>query len=243
MTYRGLIVQAYRRRGLLSRAGAGISDSMANEGLSFLNEILDEWQNLERYAYNVTFPLFSLTPNHTPYLMGPTATSPDFTVSQRPIKILGCDLVLNSSNPSTDLIVNVRDDEWWLGQQVKTITSTIPTDLYPSFDYPNISLNFWPIPTVANQVRIMALVSLAQVASLTAIVSVPQAYQKALELTLAEELPADFPLPPWLPGQASRARVSVQTNNISSPRIASADFGTGAGSNRTGFNWRSGMPS
>lgn len=240
MTWKDLITQAYRRRRILVQPGAGLNASQLAEGLSYLNEIIDGWQTQRKYAWNQTFSLFTLTPNLQPHTIGPTGT---FVVSQRPVKILGADLVLNSSNPSTDLPLNIRDDDWWLNQRVKAITSTVPTDLYPSYDNPNVSLYFWPIPTVAYQARIEAMVSVAQVASTAATISLTQGYAKALELTLAEELPTDLPMPVSLPSQANGARVQIQTLNIRSPRIASADYGTRGRRGRRGdFNYISGGP-
>jgi hypothetical protein len=243
MTWKDLITQAYRRRRIITRAGAGISTSELNDGLAILNEILDEWQTQRKYSYDASFGLFTLTPNHQPTLMGPTAIAPDFTVAQRPVKILGADLVLNTSNPAIDLPMNIRDDDWWLNQRVKSMTSNVPTDLYPSYDIPNISLYFWPVPKFAYGVRIEALVSVPQVTNTAATVSLPQGFAKALELSLAEELPADIEMPMGLPAKANGARVSIQTLNIRSPRIASADYGTrGRGGRRGDFDYYSGGP-
>ena len=179
-----------------------------------------------------------------------TPVVPDWLTANsatRPTRIEGCNLVLNSSKPSTDLIVNVRDDAWWLGQQVKSITSTIPTDLYYSPDFQNGSLYFWPIPTVAYQVRlevwnVVNQINPNTISNTQAVI--PQAYSQAMMLTLAERIcrPLSRAIPAGLAEDAMRARAALQSNNISSPRIASADYGTGLGRHRAGFNWQSGGP-
>lgn len=216
-----------------------------------LNYLIDEWAALKRYAYNVAFTLYPLTPSHSPILIGPGLVSAgDFATpngAPRPTRIEGATLLLTGSTPGTELVVNVRDDAWWLAQQVKSLTSTICTDLYYSPDFPNGQIYPWPIPTQANSLRLETWTEIGEldpdaVASTT--VSMPQAYRKALLLTFEEDLCTPFSklMPGDLPGRAQRARVAVQSNNINSPRIASADYGTGLGK-RSGFNWRSGMPS
>lgn len=216
-----------------------------------LNYLINEWEALRRYAYNVNFALYTLTPYHSPTLIGPGLAPPDFAtanVSPRPPRLVGCNLVLNNTNPSTDLIVNVRDDAWWLSNSVKSITSTTPTDVYYSPDFPNGSLYFWPIPTVAYQVRLEVWVSVGEVDPDTLGVTnviIPQAYALAMMLTLAERIcrPLGRDIPASLSADAARARAALESNNISSPRIASADVGTGVRGDRAGFNWQTALPS
>lgn len=213
------------------------------------NYLIDEWAAMGRYAYNNAFQQYTLTPNHAPTLLGPGLTSPDFgtpNAAPRPPKILGANLILNGQSPTTDLIISVRDDAWWLAQQVKQLTSTIPTDLYYSVNFPNGELNFWPIPTVAYGVRLEIGIWITEVdpdTLGTTTIVFPQAYRKAMMLALAEDLTTALsrPMPATLPGRALRARMAVQSNNTSSPRIASADYGAGLGDRRAGFNWRSGQ--
>ncbi len=244
MIYLDLVTQAYRQRGVIKRPGAGLSPSEKTEALLYLNNLIDEWQALARYSWNASFTVYTITPNHSPILIGPGLASPDFATPNgipRPTKIVGADLILNISSPATDLPLRIRDDAWWLSQRVKALTSTVPTDLYYSPDTPSGSIFLWPIPTVAYGLRIEAMVTLGAVASLTSTVALPVAYAKALRLTFAEEIPTDIPMPAWLPSAAKQSRAAVQSNNISSPRIASADIGTGAGRGR-GFNYQSGGP-
>jgi len=250
MTWLDFITDALIEIGVMA-PGDPLDPNVLDVSVRRLNYLIDEWAALERYAYNVSFTLYTITPNHQPTLIGPGLTSPDWATvngATRPPRIEGANLVLNSSNPSTDLIINVRDDAWWLNNQVKSITSTIPTDLYYSPDFPNGSIYLWPIPTVAYQVRLEVWVVVNQVdpdTISTTDVVIPQGYSKAMLLTFAEDLttPLGKAMPATLPGRAARARAAVQSNNISSPRIPSADYGTGLGSRGGGFNWQSGMPS
>ena len=140
--------------------GEPVPPELSSLAIDRLNMILDTWSAARRYCYNVNFAVFTLQPNHSPHTIGPTG---DFVVANRPTKIEACDLVLVGTNPVVDLLVAVRDDDWWAQQQVKSLTSSVVTDLYYSPDYPNGSLYFWPISTAANQVRLETWVSVSQI--------------------------------------------------------------------------------
>ncbi len=215
-------------------------------GKRWLNRMLDGWAAVKRNCYNVNFTVYTLTPSHSPTLIGPGLTSPDFATpdgASRPVRIEGANLIIGG-NPATDLIINIRDDDWWHDNQVKNLTSSIPTDLYYSPAFPSGELNFWPIPTVGYQVRLEMWLALGQVDDVTAAFVAPPGYNQAILLQLALNLcgPMSKPIPPDLPGRLAKALAVIQGNNIESPRIGSADFGAGANPRRSGFNWRSGMP-
>jgi hypothetical protein len=210
--------------------------------LKKLNSVLDEWSARRAYAFNVGFVLYTLIPNHQPHTIGPTG---DFVVSQRPVRIEAAALVLNTGT-QVDLPLNLRDDDWWAAQQVKQIATSVPTDLYYSPDEVNGSLYLWPIPTTAYGLRLETWVQLPVFADLNVTsYNLAPGYQRALTLTLAEDIapafgPQAMQLAGAIAGKAQSARRTIQSNNISSPRIASADFGTGLGK-RSGFNYYSGQ--
>lgn len=214
--------------------------------LRVLNRRLDAWAALKRYAYNVAFPEFTLTPNHQPHLIGPNLVAPDFAAAQRPVRIEGANLVLNNVTPNVDLQLNIRDAAWWNSQTVKAIATTTPTDLYYSPDWPNGSLWLWPVPTFAYGLRLEVWGLISQFATIATVFSLPPAYKLAVVLTLAEDLCRPFGrvLTPELKEAARDARAAIQSNNIKSPRIASADYGASGSSRGRGsnFNYYTGLP-
>lgn len=225
--------------------GETISSDDADFGLSKLEDLLDEWNARQAYVFNQVFGLFTLTANHSPYLIGPGLSSPDFAVAQRPVTIISASVVLQGQNPTTDIPINIRDDAWWAQNQVKQLTSTIPTDLYYSPDWPNGSIYLWPINTAVNQLRIQYWGLLTQVAALTDALSFPPGYKKAITLSLAEDMAAAFgaQVAPSLAQKAMKARTAVQGNNDGSPRIQSVDFGMpGSSKNKGDWNYVSGLP-
>lgn len=205
------------------------------------NEELDAWAARRMNAYSVAFTAYTLTPGHQPHLIGPGLTAPDFAADQRPVRIEAAALILNNVTPNVDVPLNIRDDDWWANQRVKGITTTVPTDLYYSPDYPNGSLWLWPVPSFAYGIRLETWGLISQLANLGDSFSLPPGYKKAFVLSLAERLCRPFGrgAMPDLAADASRARAAIQANNAGSPRIASADFGT-RGNGRGAFNYYTG---
>lgn len=207
--------------------------------LSKLNDMLDEWAAREVYAYNVNFSLYNLTPNLSPHTIGPQGAT--FNVSQRPVRVEGATIVLTGTTPTTELPLSLRDDEWWKNQRVKNLTSTIPTDLYYSPDWPNGSLYFWPVPNFAYQVRLELWGLITGFGSINDTFSMPPGYRKALTLSLAQELDGPRSADPMLANAAAKARKAVQGNNQVSPRIATQDFGMPSRTkHQSGFNYLTG---
>jgi hypothetical protein len=179
--------------------------------------------------------------NHQPHLIGPGLTSPDFAAAQRPVRIFSATVILPGGNSTTDTPITIRDNAWWAAKSTKNQTSTFPTDLYYEPDVPNGELWFWPIATIGYGVRLEAMVTLQQFATLDDCFIAPQAYQAAITLTLAEEL-VDLwgtEMPPNLARRAMKARDALQSNNNLPPRIASADWGTTSRA-RPDFNYQTG---
>jgi len=193
--------------------------------LIFLNQQVDYWAARGCYSWTTTFTNWTLTPGHQPHLIGPNLSAPDFAVNQRPVGIRSASLILDSD---VDVPINIRDNAWWAQQRVKSITSTIPTDLYYEPDVSVGQLWLWPVPDVGYGLRLEGMVTLQQFQSLTDCFIAPQAYLAAVTLTLAEELSDIWgtTMPPNLARRALKARDALQSNNNLAPRIASADWGT-----------------
>lgn len=223
-------------------SGETISNEDAEYARRKANYILDAWAARKIYAYNVGFNLYTLIPGLSPHTIGPTSAT--FVATQRPVRIEGGSILLATNSPGTDVPLNIRDDAWWLNQRVKSITSSIPTDLYYSPDFPNGSLYFWPVPNAAYQVRLEAWVLLTQFAAVGDSANLPPAYRAALMLTLAEALAGPFhaTVSPTTAQQAKEARMAVQGNNSKSPRISTQDAGMPKSGRKRGggFNYITG---
>lgn len=244
LTALDIITQAFQEVGVLSESEtAGAAKS--NAGLLKLDMLLDTFNAKRGMIYNVNFDTYNLQANHQPHTIGPTATVlPDFVcIGQRPIKIEAANLVLTTSSPSVRVPLNIRDDAWWASQQIKQLTSTVPTDLYYSPDMPNGGIYLWPIPTIAYQLEIETWANLALPSKLTDAFVFPQGYWAAIMYSLAETLCRPFgqSLTPELVKIAQYSRNAVIGNNNEPPRISTQDAGMPGGSDGS-FNYMTGGP-
>lgn len=207
------------------------------------NSILDQWNAQALAVYTVTFPTFSTVSGLNPHTIGPTTGT--FVVTQRPVSILAANRILSSGTSLAKIPITVRDKDWYFANAVPNIQSGIPTDLYYSPSWENGSIYFWPVPNAVFTVELEVRLVLSQVteADIGATVTWPPGYQRALMLTLAEDLVTPFtvPMPPKLEGLAREARGVIFANNNALVRIQTRQSGMPGGSGRGGgFNFRTG---
>lgn len=241
MTVLDLIQEALAEIGAYAQ-GETPSAADAQFALSKLNRMIDAWMAQRLFVYNLDFTQFTLVPSLTPHTIGPVGAT--FTVAKRPVRIEAANIVLTNVSPSVLSPLNIRNDQWWQANRVPGVTTTLPTDLYYSPTWPNGSLYFWPIPTVAYGVQLWLWNNIAEYSSLVTVVSLPQGYRSALVYSLAEELCPSFgkQLSPSLATLATKSREIVKSPNSMSPNIATMDFGMPDVnySNLPSFNWLTG---
>jgi hypothetical protein len=225
----------------VARAGDVINPEDLAFGMSKLNRLLDRWNADPRARFNYGFAAYALTPNHQPHTIGPT--NADFTVTARPATIRAANLILTDVSPVVRRPIDLIDDEQWATIAVQGITSTIPTMLYYSPDWPvasgNGSIYLWPVPTTAYQLEILT-------AGLFAFLEaqdtfwMPFGYLDALTLTLSEELAPGFgqTVGSSMADSARSGRDLIFGNNDDVPRLHTADAGIGSSSgSSSAFNW------
>lgn len=153
------------------------------------------------------------------------STPPTFALpTSRPTSIESAAIILNSTPDKVTLPLNIRGDDWWAGNQVKTLVSSLPTDLYYSQDWPNGSLFLWPIPNIAYGLELETRFLLSNI-TLDSVFSLPEGYEEAVTVTVAEGICTPFgkPVPADLPSRAMRARAAIQANNnLAGPLITMA---------------------
>jgi hypothetical protein len=219
-------------------------------GLDKLNRLVDGL-NAERLAIpTVNFAQYTLVPNLSPHTIGPSGNSPTPTFicsGTRPTKIVGANLVINTSTPSYSITLNIRDADWWLMQSVQGLTTTYPTDLYYEPDWANGSLYFWPVPTTAYPVQLETWSNLGTFSTLSSVFTLPPGYWDMIVYNLAVSL-----LPSYgkasdanaqvLISEARKTKASIKSLNAVPPRIATGGGGLPSGGTpRPSFNWRTGF--
>lgn len=247
MTLKDVLYIAARSAFHVMRSGSHLNQSELNDGLMLSNQLLDQWSARKPYSFSDNNVQYQLTSGHQPHLIGPALNPPDFATPPtsggvRPVRfeLSGASLVLPSN---VDIPLNMRDGDWWNNQRVKSITSSVPTDLYYSPDWPNGELWLWPVPSVGYGLRLRLRAMMGPFVAITDTFSAPPAYLKAFTLSLAEEMCEwwGIAIPAGLPARAARARVVAQINNIRSPRVGTTDIGT-EDSCGADFNYTTGMP-
>lgn len=219
------------------------------------NYLVDSWQAFSGYVYSYAFLVYNVNPAISPVLIGPSNVANLSTNgAPRPVRIESAALILNpGGSGQVDLILNIRDKDWWARNQVKSIQTNVPTDLYYDPTFPDGSLYFWPVLNVAGQLRLQTWQMVSQFQAITDPIggpggpgTMPEGYRNALMLTLAETLlpGAKRDENPVLIASAQKARALIFGNNAKSPRMTTQDWGMPRAGARSGarsdFNWMSG---
>ncbi len=217
------------------------TDSIPPDDMSFalgkLNRLFDNMTDDRRVVFANQFVTYPLIPNHTPHTIGPN--SADFTVTTRPVSIELAQFVLTSVTPNLYLPIHLRDDAWWASVPIRGVTSSICTDLYYSPDWPNGTLNLWPVPSVAGSLELVTRTVFALV-SVTDTFWLPPGYRDWVTLKLAEALVSGYPgstVAPTLGKAIADGESRLLTSNVRAPSLATADYGTGGGRGGS-FNYK-----
>jgi hypothetical protein len=214
--------------------------------LEVLQRIIDQWNAKRAMIFSIGFATYNLVANLAPHTIGPTGTfSTGPAANYRPVRIASASFVLNSgSMNAVDLPVQIRDKDWWAANPLKSMTSSIITDLYYDPAQPNGNLNFFPICNTNGVVRLEQWNSLTQALTLKTALGLVQGYWEALVTTLALALCPSFerqPSPVLVARQAAAIRIIFE-NNDPAPRIDTASGMPGtAGMGRPDFNFLTGM--
>lgn len=243
MTYKDICFAALKEIAVY-QAGDVPAQEDLTDVLGKLQRLIDNWNADDRAIYAQAFPEYTLVPNLSPHTIGPSTAT--WSATQRPEKIDGCNLILNTSPNNQNIPIRVNDWQWWLSQPVPSLTTAYPTDVYYQPDWPNGKLFFWPVPTTAYDVQLAIRLVLDSAFNASTTFTLPPGYQDAITLTLAEDCISMFGAAarpaPTLPFKAKEARQRVFGANAVVPRIRTAQSGVPTGQEsgtRTSFNYHS----
>lgn len=206
----------------VARAGDVLDPESMARGIYVFNRLVNLWNADHRKGYADVFADYTLTPSLSPHTIGPGGT---FVVTERPVALLAAALNVGGS-PEVFRPINVRDAGWYATRTIPGLADSTPTDVFYQAAWPLGNLYFYPVPTAAYDVRLWTRVALAAVTQ-DQDFALPQGYQAALELTLAEELAPSFgqSVSEEFKTRARGARATVFGNNDDVPRIATCDSG------------------
>jgi hypothetical protein len=232
-TARDLIKGSLKLIGIIA-SGENPSAEEANDALTILNEMLDNWSTESLFVFSKTIEDFALVPSQQVYTMG---TAGDFNTS-RPQKILHAATVDLTATPTFEIPLDILNFDQWSEVSQKGVTSTLATKLYVDYANPLVSLSFYPVPTIANNVRLYSWKPLAQLTLDTA-VDLPPGYKMAIRYNLAVMLSPEYsrPVSQDLGSIAQSTKASIQRMNIE-PVLMKCDPAT-LGESRA-WDWRTG---
>lgn len=205
-------IQSSMRLANILGQGETASSVEASQALQSLNDMLDTWSTENLLIYAKAYETFPLVVNQQAYQMGTGA--PDFNTT-RPQKIEEINFQQISGTTTLELPIEIINQDQWAAISVKTITSNLPTRMWPQYTYPNAILNFWPIPSITSNVIIWSWKPLTDFGALTTTITLPPGYSKAIRYNLAVELAPEYGknLDPVVIAQATASKAAIKRMN------------------------------
>ena len=230
-----IINSALRLIGVLA-SGEQPDISESNDALVVFDQMVDSW-NADRLA------IFTTSSNDFPFVIGQQSytlgSGANFNMT-RPARIdaMSAILLTNPDNPIEVPISMVSVDDWQQKVPVKSVDGSFPLICYDDGGFPNRTLNYWPIPLQANNVRIYSWQPLSAPSSLATTIAFPPGYLEAFRYNLAVRLSAEFAAP--LPA-AVQALAIESLGRVKSMNAPDLELQSDLLPSPTGYNWRADM--
>ena len=235
ITGQDLIRDALRIAGV-GQGGEALTADQASDHLRALNRMLYSWDIERLLVYTINPLVYSLVGGVKAYTLGPGGTMSD----ERPTRIEQAFIRVLSGTQPYDRALEIVQDEGWSAIGVKTVQSPIPTIMYNQGDYPLTTLQFWPIPTAANQVVLYVWNQLVKLTDVNQSVDFPPGYEDAIVYNLAARLAPEygFSIDAYSMMMAQNSKNVIKALNTS-PLYLACDKAI-LGNNRRGFNYLTG---
>jgi hypothetical protein len=216
LTASQIITRALQLIGVLA-SGESLGATDGADALVTLNNMIDSWSNEQLLIPAIIREVFPLVVGQQTYAMGPagTGTTPDF-ITSRPQRIENALLQYSSVSPVMEIPMQMLNQDEYANVLIKSLSSTIPLNLYVDGSYPLNNLNVWPVPQVAYNIVLYSWKPLANIASLTTAVTVPPGYLEAIEYSLAIRLASPYgkQVPEVVAAVATDSKATIKRMNI-----------------------------
>lgn len=177
-----IINRALRLIGAIA-SGESPTGQESTDALEALNAMLETWRLEKLVVFAHQTESLTLIPNQGTYTIGPTGGLNTI----RPIKIEEAYV----RQGDLDSPVNIFTEQQWSALPSKSLADAIPECLYYEGTYPLGNLQLFPIPTVANSLKLVTWVPLAVLTLATAI-ALPPGYERAIAYNLAIDLAPEY---------------------------------------------------
>lgn len=199
----------------------GIGDDVTAEDAALclrkLNQILQRWSNMRLMLPVLTEIIVPLNGSQT-YTIGPTGD----VVASRPLKVMSASSV---DQFGTEYPCNIINQELWDAISVKNVVGSPVSDIW--YQATNISgtLNVYPKASSNYSLHLKCMVLLDSF-SLDTQIYLPEGYESALTLTLADDISGVFgrPMNPDLRRRATAAVRTIKRTN-SEPLLMGTEAG------------------
>lgn len=172
--------------------GQTVNTQDLDRSLEVMNAMLDSWsaESLSVFAWEtITFPLVA---NQGAYTIG-TSGSPNISHT-RPMDLrTGPGAAYLQDTNLNNYPVDVVPQDYWQMIGNRSVNSQIPDTVFYDPQFPNGIINVFPLPSIAYNMIVNAVLQLTQYATLQTTVTLPPGYKYAIENNLAVELKPYFP--------------------------------------------------
>lgn len=213
-TANSIIKQALGKLGIVA-PGETVDPGDASACLASLNLMLDGWRVESLYAYASATITGTLPAGEQTRTIGPTG---QLVATPRPVRLEdGCFFTLGGLDYSIDAITEAEFN----GIGLKNVGSLGPRWVFYNPTLPNGALNFHPRAAADVVLHLVVQQQIASFASLTANYTLPPGHERALVLSLTEEVAPDYEreVSPTLARNAAMARRNIKRANHRVPQL------------------------
>lgn len=219
-TARTIIRRALQQNGVLTKNEAPSADE-ASDALVSLNNLIASWSNDSLLIYSRVSESFPLVSGTSSYTIG---TGGDFNTT-RPLQILSAFTRIGNIDYDIDIIDEVAYDN--ISQ--KSISSSIPSVLVYTGNFPLGTINIYPVPTTGN-IHIRSEKELSGFTTLDTDIDLPPGWDRALIYNLSIELAPEYGVQPS-PNTQIIADMSLGKIKSTIARVKSMDMYPSNGTN------------
>lgn len=206
------VTDALREIGILA-AGQTPSAEDADDGLTALNDFIDELAAHRLAIYTITRTTWTIASGTSTYSVGSGQT----INRARPVYIEKIHYQDTSTDPDTEYQMDPLTDDAYANLSQKDLTSTLPGCWYYNPTYPYGTVILYPVPTSSTlQGVLYAPTAVTEVSSLATELSVPPGYRRMFKKNLALDLCSAFDVTPsaQLVNEAAETLSRVKTANL-----------------------------
>lgn len=194
-----VIQRALRLIGV-TQTGQAPTASEANDALSALNLMLDNWSNEKLMIYTVVNNLFNVVAGQTDYTLGTSGSAADWISSQatRPLNVqrYAGFIRANQSGINTDYAMDYYPNDRFQNIFQKQISTNYPYAWTCDWQFPISTVRLYPNPTINTVFGLTEYAQLRHFTGLTDLAEFPPGYENAIGWNLALELSPEYGVEP-----------------------------------------------